>query len=83
MNSPRFIHLRLHSEFSITDGIVRLDDAIKRAIQDKMPAVGMSDLMNIFGMVKFYKNAGTRASSPSFPATSGWKTRMTATSHIA
>ena len=55
MNAPRFVHLRLHSEFSITDGIVRLDDAIKRAVKDGMPALGMSDLMNIFGMVKFYK----------------------------
>ena len=64
MNSPRFIHLRLHSEFSITDGIVRLDDAIKRAIQDKMPAVGMSDLMNIFGMVKFYKGCRDKGIKP-------------------
>ena len=64
MNSPRFIHLRLHSEFSITDGIVRLDDAIKRAIQDKMPAVGMSDLMNIFGMVKFYKGRRDKGIKP-------------------
>ncbi|WP_028535766.1 DNA polymerase III subunit alpha [Paludibacterium yongneupense] len=55
MNAPSFIHLRLHSEFSITDGIVRLDDAVKRARQYSMPALGMSDLMNIFGMVKFYK----------------------------
>jgi len=55
MNAPRFIHLRLHSEFSITDGIVRLDEAVKRAKQEQMPALGMSDLMNIFGLVKFYK----------------------------
>jgi DNA polymerase-3 subunit alpha len=55
MNAPRFIHLRLHSEFSITDGIVRLDEAVKRARQEQMPALGMSDLMNIFGLVKFYK----------------------------
>ncbi|WP_019104589.1 DNA polymerase III subunit alpha [Chromobacterium haemolyticum] len=64
MNSPRFIHLRLHSEFSITDGIVRLDDAIKRAIKDNMPAVGMSDLMNIFGMVKFYKGCRDKGIKP-------------------
>ncbi len=55
MNEPRFIHLRLHSEFSISDGIVRLDDAVERAAAQGMPALGMSDLMNIFGMVKFYK----------------------------
>ncbi|WP_024303592.1 DNA polymerase III subunit alpha [Pseudogulbenkiania sp. MAI-1] len=55
MTPPSFVHLRLHSEFSIHDGIVRLDDAVKRAKKAGMPAIGMSDLMNLFGMVKFYK----------------------------
>ena len=55
MNTPDFLHLRLHSEFSITDGIVRVDDAVKRAKSDNMPALGISDLSNLFGMVKFYK----------------------------
>ncbi|WP_199052144.1 DNA polymerase III subunit alpha [Aquitalea sp. ASV15] len=64
MNAPRFIHLRLHSEFSITDGIVRLDDAVKRAQKDNMPAMGMSDLMNLFGMVKFYKACRSKGIKP-------------------
>ncbi|MCK6437115.1 DNA polymerase III subunit alpha [Rivihabitans pingtungensis] len=55
MTTPRFVHLRLHSEFSITDGIVRLDEAVGRAVADGMPALGLSDLANLFGMVKFYK----------------------------
>ncbi|HJV05873.1 MAG TPA: DNA polymerase III subunit alpha [Chromobacteriaceae bacterium] len=64
MTAPRFIHLRLHSEFSITDGIVQLDDAVKRAVKDSMPALGMSDLMNIFGMVKFYKSCRGKGIKP-------------------
>ncbi|AUH49600.1 DNA polymerase III subunit alpha [Chromobacterium sp. ATCC 53434] len=64
MNAPRFVHLRLHSEFSITDGIVRLDDAVKRAAGDGMPALGMSDLMNLFGMVKFYKSCRSKGIKP-------------------
>lgn len=64
MNAPSFIHLRLHSEFSITDGIVRLDDAVKRAKSDNMPAIGMSDLMNIFGLVKFYKACRAQGLKP-------------------
>jgi DNA polymerase-3 subunit alpha len=64
MTAPRFIHLRLHSEFSITDGIVRLDDAVARAQTDTMPAVGMSDLMNIFGMVKLYKACRNQGLKP-------------------
>jgi DNA polymerase-3 subunit alpha len=55
MNLPSFIHLRLHSEFSVTDGIVRLDDAVKAAKSGGMPALGVSDLMNLFGIVKHYK----------------------------
>jgi DNA polymerase-3 subunit alpha len=57
--SPRFVHLRLHSEYSITDGLTRLDAAIGRAVADGMPALALTDLGNLFGMVKFY--AGARA----------------------
>ncbi|XZG71540.1 DNA polymerase III subunit alpha [Chitinibacteraceae bacterium HSL-7] len=55
MNAPAFIHLRLHSEFSVVDGIVRLEDAVKHAKSLAMPALGVSDLMNLFGLVKHYK----------------------------
>ena len=62
--SPRFVHLRLHSEFSIQDGIVRIEDAIQRAAQDGMPALGVSDLTNLFGMVKFYTTARAAGIKP-------------------
>ncbi|MCB1937935.1 MAG: PHP domain-containing protein, partial [Rhodocyclaceae bacterium] len=52
---PRFVHLRLHTEYSISDGIVQVGQAISRAAADGMPALGISDLGNLFGMVKFYK----------------------------
>ena len=54
---PVFVHLRLHSEYSISDGIVRLGDAIASARQDAMPALALTDLSNVFGLVKFYKAA--------------------------
>ena len=54
MTDPRFVHLRLHSEYSVTDGIVRLDDAVARAIADGQPAMALTDLANAFGLVKFY-----------------------------
>ncbi len=57
MPDPRFVHLRLHSEFSVTDGIVRIDEAVARAAEDGMPALGLTDLANLFGMVKFYRAA--------------------------
>ena len=63
-HQPRFVHLRLHSEYSITDGIVQLDQAIAAAADDGMPALGVSDLANLFGMVKFYKGARGRGIKP-------------------
>lgn len=52
-----YIHLRCHSEFSITDGIVRINDYIEKAKTAGMPAVALTDLSNVFGAVKFYKAA--------------------------
>jgi len=57
MPQPSFVHLRLHSEFSIADGIVRIDDAVARAAADGMGALALTDLANVFGMVDFYKSA--------------------------
>src|SRR6185503_7077186 len=57
MPAPRFVHLRLHSEYSVTDGIVRLDQAVERAAADGMPALALTDLGNLFGLVKFYRAA--------------------------
>ena len=54
MSDPRFVHLRLHSEYSVTDGIVRIDDAVSRAAACGMPALALTDLANLFGLVKFY-----------------------------
>ncbi|WP_407280172.1 DNA polymerase III subunit alpha [Aromatoleum evansii] len=63
-HEPRFIHLRLHTEYSISDGIVQIDQAIARAAADGMPALGISDLANLFGMVKFYKGARGKGMKP-------------------
>ncbi len=57
MASPRFVHLRVHSEFSITDGVVRIDDAVAAAEKDGMGALALTDLSNLFGLVRFYNAA--------------------------
>ncbi len=64
MTSPQFIHLRLHSEYSIVDGLVRIDEVVKAAAQDAQPAMAISDLSNLFGMVKFYKAARGKGIKP-------------------
>ena len=64
MAAPRFVHLRLHSEFSIVDGTVRVDDAIAAALADEMPALAVTDLANTFGLVKFYRAARAQGIKP-------------------
>jgi DNA polymerase-3 subunit alpha len=64
MAAPRFVHLRLHSEYSVTDGIVRLDAAVERAARDGMPALAVTDAANVFGMVKFYQAARAAGVKP-------------------
>jgi DNA polymerase-3 subunit alpha len=61
---PRFVHLRMHSEYSISDGIVRLDEACALAAADAMPALALTDLANLFGMVKFYQAARAKGVKP-------------------
>jgi DNA polymerase-3 subunit alpha len=64
MPAARFVHLRLHSEYSVTDGIVRLDEAVSRAAADGMPALALTDLGNLFGLVKFYRAARAAGVKP-------------------
>ncbi|MDY0073579.1 MAG: DNA polymerase III subunit alpha [Thauera sp.] len=62
--APRFVHLRLHTEYSITDGIAPINEAVAAAAADGMPALGISDLANLFGMVKFYRQAREQGVKP-------------------
>ena len=64
MTQTSFVHLRLHSEYSVTDGIVRLEEAVAAAVADRMPALALTDLSNLFGAIKFYKEARSRGVKP-------------------
>jgi DNA polymerase-3 subunit alpha len=61
---PEFVHLRLHSEYSITDGLTRIDEVIAQAAADGQPALAITDLANLFGMVKFYTGARGKGIKP-------------------
>jgi len=54
---PAFIHLRVHTEFSLVDGIVKIKPLIKRLTELNMPAIAVTDHANLFSLVKFYKAA--------------------------
>ena len=57
MTDPKFIHLRVHTEFSLVDGLVRVKELVSAAKNAGMPAVAMTDQTNFFGLVKFFKAA--------------------------
>ena len=52
-----FIHLHLHSEYSLVDSVLRIADVINATSKQNMPAVAVTDLSNVFAVVKFYKSA--------------------------
>jgi DNA polymerase III subunit alpha len=64
MSAPTFVHLRLHSEFSVVDSTVRVDAAVGAAVSDGMPALALTDLGNAFGLIKFYKAARSAGIKP-------------------
>ncbi len=59
-----FVHLRLHTEFSVVDGTNRIDEAVKVAAKDGQPALAITDLNNLFGAIKFYKEARGKGVKP-------------------
>jgi len=59
-----FVHLRLHTEFSVIDGTNRIADTVKSAARDGQPALAITDLANLFGAVKFYKEGRKRGVKP-------------------
>ena len=54
MTAP-FVHLRLHSEYSLVDGLIRIKPLAAKVAEMAMPAVALTDFNNFFGLVKFYK----------------------------
>ena len=59
-----FVHLRLHTEFSVVDGTNRIEEVIRAAAADGQPALAITDLNNLFGAIKFYKEARTQGVKP-------------------
>tara|TARA_R110002012_G_scaffold95478_2_gene230775 strand:- start:4346 stop:7852 length:3507 start_codon:yes stop_codon:yes gene_type:complete len=52
-----FVHLRVHSEYSLVDGLVKLKSLVSTTAERAMPALALTDETNLFGLVKFYKAA--------------------------
>ncbi|MEE4659735.1 MAG: DNA polymerase III subunit alpha [Halieaceae bacterium] len=63
-----FVHLRLHTEYSLVDSLVRIKPMVERVRELGMPAVAVTDLCNFYGLVKFYKAAASSGIKPLFGA---------------
>ena len=57
MADPRFIHLRVHSDFSMVDGLSKVPPLVKKVAELGMPAMALTDFTNLCGLVKFYNTA--------------------------
>ena len=49
-----FVHLRVHTEYSVSDSIIKVQDLVSRVVEFGMPAVGVTDIHNVFSAVKVY-----------------------------
>jgi len=54
MTQPNFVHLRVHSDFSLVDGLGKTKPIVAKAAEMNMPALAITDQMNLCGLVRFY-----------------------------
>ncbi len=64
MGDPRFVHLRLHTEYSLVDGLIRIKPLMKAVAESGGSAIGITDQCNLFGLVKFYRAAMAQGLKP-------------------
>lgn len=57
MNLPKFVHLHVHSDYSIFDGLSKPEDLVKKAVSLKMMALAITDFSNLYGVIKFYNSS--------------------------
>lgn len=57
MSEPTFVHLRVHSEFSLVDSVINVKSLINNTVRLGMPAIALTDHTNFYGTIKFYKAA--------------------------
>lgn len=61
---PSFIHLHLHTEYSLSDGLIRIDKLVAKADELSMPAIAVTDQSNLFATIKFYQAAIKKGIKP-------------------
>ena len=64
MKHSDFVHLHVHTQYSLLDGMIRLEDLFKKAREYKMPAIAITDHGNMFGAIDFYQQAYKQGIKP-------------------
>lgn len=64
MQHSDFVPLHLHTEYSLLDGAIKIDELVEQASAYKMPAVAITDHGNLFGVIEFYKKAIKKGIKP-------------------
>ncbi|MDE1888587.1 MAG: PHP domain-containing protein, partial [Gammaproteobacteria bacterium] len=59
-----FVHLRLHSEYSLADSVIRIPELVEAVAAAGMPAVALTDQGNVFALVKFFRAAEAAGIKP-------------------
>ena len=60
----KYTHLNLHTEYSIQDGLIRINDLAKKAYDLNFESLAITDLSNLFGFIKFYKELRKKGIKP-------------------
>jgi DNA polymerase-3 subunit alpha len=61
---PQFVHLHVHTEYSLVDGLLRIKPMVKAAAEAGMPAIAVTDQANLFCLIRFYKAATAAGIKP-------------------
>ncbi len=64
MKHSEFVHLHVHTQYSLLDGMIRLEDLLQKAREYKMPAIAITDHGNMFGAIDFYQRAYAHGIKP-------------------
>ena len=64
VNELDFVHLHVHSEFSLVDGIIRVKELVNNSADRGFHSVALTDLTNLFGLLEFYRTARERGIKP-------------------
>ena len=64
MIQDKFVHLHLHSEYALVDGIIRIEELVDYAATHNFPSIALTDNSNLFGLIKFYRLARAKGIKP-------------------